>query len=42
MTPHHILLAVITLILGVAATFGVKASMDNWREGQWRKHLRRG
>lgn len=36
MTPHHILLAIVTVILGVAATFGVKATLDNWRDGQWR------
>ncbi len=42
MTPHHILLAIATLILGVAATLGVKASLDNWREGQWKRRLGRG
>lgn len=37
MAPPHVLLAVVAVILAAAATFGVRGSLDNWRDGHWKK-----
>jgi|SaaInl7_200m_RNA_FD_contig_21_1377489_length_1215_multi_17_in_0_out_0_2 hypothetical protein len=42
MNTPQVLLAIASLILGVAATFGLKATLDNRRQTPWWRRFRHG